>query len=103
MPELPEVQTDVDSLRPNIRNKKIEDVEVLEEVLIEKPSLEEFEQILTGQEIEEVRRRGKYIIMELDNGYYLVSHLRMTGRFIYSAAKEELNDSKQEMVWIIEK
>lgn len=92
MPELPEVQTVVDSLRPNIRDKRIKEVEVLEEVLIEKPSLEEFAEILIGQEIETVKRRGKYIIMELDNGYYLVTHLRMTGRFIYSAAEEELDD-----------
>ena len=92
MPELPEVQTVVDSLRPKICDKRFSKVEVLEEVLVEKPEIEEFKDILTEQKIESIRRRGKYIIMELGNGYYLVTHLRMTGRFIYNDTVEEVGE-----------
>ncbi|MBM7557087.1 bifunctional DNA-formamidopyrimidine glycosylase/DNA-(apurinic or apyrimidinic site) lyase [Halanaerobacter jeridensis] len=92
MPELPEVQTVVDTLKPNIIDKKIEAVEVIEEKLVEKPRLEEFKDLLVGQIITNVKRRGKYIIIELDNSYYLVSHLRMTGRFSYVDDGQEIGD-----------
>ena len=92
MPELPEVQTVVDSLRPKICNKRFSKVEVVEEMLVEKTEIEEFKDILTEQKIESIRRRGKYIIMELGNGYYLVTHLRMTGRFIYNDTVEEVGE-----------
>ena len=92
MPELPEVQTVVDTLRPNIIDKKINRIEVIEEKLVEKPSINEFEDTLVEQTIIDVTRRGKYIVMELDNGYYLVSHLRMTGRFSYIDDEQEVGD-----------
>lgn len=92
MPELPEVQTVVDTLRPNIIDKEIIEVEVIEEKLVEKPAVEEFKTVLKEQVIKDVKRRGKYIIIELDNEYYLVSHLRMTGRFSYFADEAKLGD-----------
>ena len=38
-----------------------------------------------GSEIEELRRRGKYLIAELDCGRELVIHLGMTGRLCFAA------------------
>ncbi|MBA7662033.1 Formamidopyrimidine-DNA glycosylase [subsurface metagenome] len=37
-----------------------------------------------------VKRRGKYLILELDSGESLIIHLRLTGRLIYSSEREEL-------------
>ncbi|AGB40424.1 formamidopyrimidine-DNA glycosylase Fpg [Halobacteroides halobius DSM 5150] len=89
MPELPEVQTVVDTLQGFILNKEITDVKIKQERLIAQSKPEDFKEILIGSKIEEVRRRGKYIIIELDNRYYLVTHLRMTGRFVYTKQDEE--------------
>ncbi|ADL11919.1 DNA-formamidopyrimidine glycosylase [Acetohalobium arabaticum] len=91
MPELPEVQTVVDTLTESVLKKEITDVEVKNEKLIANLEVEEFIDTLTGSRIEDIRRRGKYIIMELDTDYYLVTHLRMTGRFVYCQKKEEVD------------
>ena len=90
MPELPEVQTVVDTLRPEVVNKKIQAVKVIEEKLISCPSLEEFKEILTDNKIIDVSRRGKYIIIELADGHFLVTHLRMTGRIVATTSDKEL-------------
>jgi len=84
MPELPEVQTVVDTLYPRVIDKEIIAVEVKRDELIANVDAKEFENKLIGAKIENVRRRGKYIIIELDNSYYLVGHLRMTGYFFYT-------------------
>ncbi|GAB6138229.1 DNA-formamidopyrimidine glycosylase [Halanaerobaculum tunisiense] len=91
MPELPEVQTVVDTLQDFILEKEITQVEVKNEKLIAYPSAEKFQELLPGCRIEEVRRRGKYIIIELDTGYSLVTHLRMTGRLVYASQEDELD------------
>ncbi|WP_027339350.1 DNA-formamidopyrimidine glycosylase [Halonatronum saccharophilum] len=91
MPELPEVQTVVDTLADLVLNKEIIDVEVKQEELIAKPSVKEFKSILKGVKIDRVRRRGKYIVVELSNGYYLVTHLRMTGRFFYASKETKVD------------
>ncbi|TDX59032.1 DNA-formamidopyrimidine glycosylase [Orenia marismortui] len=84
MPELPEVQTVVDTLYSRVLDKKIVDVEVKREELIANVDSQEFENRLIDVKINNVRRRGKYIIIELDSGEYLVGHLRMTGYFFYA-------------------
>lgn len=76
MPELPEVQAVVDSLNQLI-NQQITSVEVRANVVI--PQETEFANHLVGQNINDISRRGKYIIIRLDDGY-LVVHLRMTGK-----------------------
>ncbi|GAB6099260.1 bifunctional DNA-formamidopyrimidine glycosylase/DNA-(apurinic or apyrimidinic site) lyase [Halanaerocella petrolearia] len=91
MPELPEVQTVVDTLSDFVLDKEIVDVDVEKEKLIAYPEVEEFKKVLSDSKIEKVRRRGKYIIIELDNDYYLVTHLRMTGRFVYTKQKDEID------------
>jgi formamidopyrimidine-DNA glycosylase len=91
MPELPEVQTVVDSLKPYVLDKEIIEVEVLNEKLIANEDKKTLTEVVAGSKIEEVTRRGKYIVIKLSNGYYLVTHLRMTGRFSYLEDKEELD------------
>jgi formamidopyrimidine-DNA glycosylase len=76
MPELPEVQAVVDSLYKLI-NQQITSVDVRAKVVI--PQETEFANYLVGQNINNISRRGKYIIIMLDDGY-LIAHLRMTGK-----------------------
>jgi formamidopyrimidine-DNA glycosylase len=85
MPELPEVETVRRSLEPNLINKKIADVKVNLPKLIKIPSGDEetFKTNLTGRQFKTIKRRGKYLLFYLDQGWVLVIHLRMTGRLIY--------------------
>ena len=42
-----------------------------------------------GRRIEALRRRGKYLIAELDGERYLVMHLRMTGNLLGSRPDDD--------------
>ena len=79
MPELPEVETVKNTLKRQVLGKKIIGVDVLYD-MIEKPSIEEFKELVKGQTIIDIKRRGKFLMFEL-NDYYLLSHLRMEGKF----------------------
>lgn len=84
MPELPEVQTVSMALRnggrgnPAIVGHIIEDVTVLWQKTIAAPSVADFESLALGQRIMDVRRRGKFILIDLVT-HTLVVHLRMSG------------------------
>jgi len=84
MPELPEVETVCRGLRNRIIGDSIELVEVLRKDSIAYPSPELFTTALQGHVFHSVRRRGKYILIDLDKSAGLVCHLRMSGRFLIS-------------------
>lgn len=81
MPELPEVETVKNKLKSLVLNKKIIDVNVLYSNIIEYPNVIDFKNKIKGQTINDIKRRGKWLMFELDN-YYLLSHLRMEGKYI---------------------
>ena len=89
MPELPEVETVRLSLEKLYLNKKIESVEVLLSRMILSP-LDDFKTIVTGSRFISFSRKGKYLFLNLDNGYTIVSHLRMEGKYIKVLKGEEL-------------
>lgn len=80
MPELPEVETVKETLKRKILNKKIINVEVMYSKIIEYPSKEQFKKELINQTIIDIKRKGKWLMFEL-NDYYLLSHLRMEGKY----------------------
>lgn len=79
MPELPEVETVKNTLKKQVVGKKIMSVDVLYN-MIEKPELDTFKKQVIGQSIIDIKRRGKFLMFEL-NDYYLLSHLRMEGKY----------------------
>jgi formamidopyrimidine-DNA glycosylase len=80
MPELPEVETVVRSLRPAIVGRRIVNAEFTGlRVLI--GSARKTSNALAGRKIVAVERHGKFISIRLDRGY-LVVHLGMTGRLL---------------------
>ena len=82
MPELPEVETVVRGLNRLIIKKKI--INESHDWPKSFPnSPESVEAFMVGSEIENVRRRAKVIIIDLDSGYSLVVHLKMTGQIVY--------------------
>lgn len=78
MPELPEVETIVRGLQPALPGKVIERARVLWERTLAEPALQQFLTQAAGQRIEQVTRRGKFIVVGLKRGTLLV-HLRMSG------------------------
>ncbi len=70
MPELPEVETVVQDLRPQLSGRRIESLQltrdrVIQDRLIRYPTARQFVQRLRGRTIASVARRGKYIVMPL--------------------------------------
>ncbi len=84
MPELPEVETIRRGLKDFIVSKKITKIEVLCDKSFQgQPDQAE------NQTIKAIRRFGKALILDLDNGTSLMIHLRMTGQLIYDGKKTE--------------
>lgn len=79
MPELPEVETVKNTLKKQILGKTILDVDILYN-MIEEPDIDEFKKLIKSQKIIDIKRRGKWLMFEL-NDYYLLSHLRMEGKY----------------------
>ena len=80
MPELPEVETVVRGLRSKVVGRIIKKVNIYYENIIEYPDVCSFQEKIKNQKINEINRYGKWIIFVLDN-YYLLSHLRMEGKY----------------------
>lgn len=89
MPELPEVQTIVNDLRPLLLKKSIAKLEVLDNRLNQLSQPEQFNLII-HQTISDLSRRAKNLVISLANGHYLVIHLKMTGQLIWQADKKWL-------------
>ena len=81
MPELPEVETTRRQLEPRLQGRRITSFEVApgaERLLLGVPQAAMRAQ-LVGRRIDGVGRRGKYLVIDLDDGRHWVLHLRMTG------------------------
>ncbi len=90
MPELPEVETVVRDLRPRLTGRRLVRVRVGDKPLRRAWS-PEWADRLAGRRVTAVRRRGKWILLDLDRGL-LVVHLGMTGRFTAGPADRPLED-----------
>jgi formamidopyrimidine-DNA glycosylase len=80
MPELPEVETVRRGLAPAMEGARLAKVEVRDRRL-RWPIAKDFEKRLTGQTVEGLGRRAKYLLADLSSGEVLVMHLGMSGSF----------------------
>ena len=92
MPELPEVETVKETLKRKILNKKIIDALILYPKIIEYPTTDLFKKQIINQTINDIQRRGKWLMFVLDD-YYLFSHLRMEGKYNLKNKNEILSDT----------
>jgi formamidopyrimidine-DNA glycosylase len=90
MPELPEVEIVTRNLRDLIVGRTILRAKLIRPLLAPNSSPTQFSQWLRGSRIEYVGRRGKHILLMLDNGRVLITHLRMSGRFLLLSSKNTL-------------
>ena len=91
MPELPEVETVVRSLISKVVDRTIVQISAPWEKVLSGLSLSEVQLRITGKQIENISRRGKFLIFSLSGGENLVIHLRMTGKlFVQDSNPVEL-------------
>lgn len=83
MPELPEVETVRLGLLRYLPGKKIERFEVRVPKLFQGDAAQ-----VEGATIQDVRRRAKVLMIDLDNEQSLVVHLKMTGQLVYQSSDE---------------
>ena len=108
MPELPEVQSTVDYLIPRIKGLNIINSKFTWRNAILTHTPEVLQKLLSGKKIVEIRRRAKFIVLELCQDLkisYLLFHLRMSGsievvssklpRDPYDRCWLELNNGKE--------
>lgn len=88
MPELPEVETTVRDLRKEILNKKFLDLWTDSKKLIKMP-FKKFKKEIKGRKIENIWRRGKNIIFDLDSKKFLLIHQKLTGHLLLGKWKIE--------------
>ncbi|MBR2215072.1 MAG: bifunctional DNA-formamidopyrimidine glycosylase/DNA-(apurinic or apyrimidinic site) lyase [Selenomonadaceae bacterium] len=98
MPEMPEVEVIRRSLEGYLRGRTIQKSEVLLPRQVKRPETAEFIKRVQGETIEEVGRRGKYLIMKLSGDTDLIVHLRMTGRLVFSP-EGEVKDSHPRLIF----
>lgn len=108
MPELPEVENVRNGLKQLITGKTITSVRVLWANIIKDPSVSEFTRRIEGQKIEDIRRRGKFLLFVLTEDV-LISHLRMEGKYRLEGPEVPLSkhthvvfelDSKEELRYL---
>ena len=90
MPELPEVETVVRGLRAEgLEGARIVNVEVrCPQIAAGAPGA--LRRAATGRRVDRVARRGKYIVIVLDNAQRVLIHLRMTGKLRFGDARTPL-------------
>lgn len=86
MPELPEIEVLRRSLRPLLVGERIVGLRVRNPALREPVDRRRLARRVRGRVIEAVRRRAKYLLIDLERGQTLVVHLGMSGRLTRVAA-----------------
>src|SRR3989344_3017421 len=97
MPELPEVHTTVTGLQKVLPKLSITDVwsdmwsvsKLARNTIKDKTYFSYFKKFVLNQKIISVTRRAKYILINLDNGFTMVVHMKMTGHLMVGRWKVE--------------
>ena len=100
MPELPEVETIKNLLKPQLVNHKIIRVDILrEKTILGDPNV--FKSSLEGEMFLDVSRIGKYLIFHLTNEIVFISHLRMEGKY-FEYYKDEPNTKHARVIFYLD-
>src|SRR5512134_2516160 len=82
MPELPEVETVRRMLEQHVRGRRIARALTSKKPL-RFPMTPGWKRRVAGRSIAALRRHGKYLLIDLDGGMTLLSHLGMSGRWLF--------------------
>jgi len=92
VPELPEVETIAADLRPHLLGRTIVRCDLRFPTIVRHPEPEMFVDLIAGLRIESVSRRGKYILVGLEESRVLVVHLGMSGQLRLVEASTPIAD-----------
>jgi formamidopyrimidine-DNA glycosylase len=96
MPELPEVEYTARQLRVTIVGATIRQAQVFWERTVGHPTLIEFLEEIAKRRIEGIRRRGKFLLLDLSGDMLLTIHRRMTGNLFILPSGWEIDTSLQQ-------
>jgi formamidopyrimidine-DNA glycosylase len=91
LPELPEVETIRRALEPLLSGRRIERAAIFDYRLTLPEPPDAVAQQLSGERIERIDRRGKYLLVRFGSGRVLLVHLRMTGSLREGRLDEDLH------------
>jgi formamidopyrimidine-DNA glycosylase len=89
MPELPEVEAVVRTLRPLVQGQRVRCVHVFHPIAVKPQSPSRLAELATDRRILVVERKGKYVILVLERGLVTL-HFRLDGQLVWFANGEEL-------------
>jgi formamidopyrimidine-DNA glycosylase len=89
MPELPEVEAVVRTLRPLVQGRRIRCVHVLHSIATKPQAASHIARHSQGRRIHAVKRQGKYVLLDLDRGL-LTMHFKLDGQLLWFANAKEL-------------
>ena len=88
MPELAEVYTVKEVLKKQILHKRIKNIKILYNKIIEN-DIEDFKAKLINKEFIDIKQKAKYLVFETQDNY-LISHLRMEGKYFVKDKNAEI-------------
>jgi formamidopyrimidine-DNA glycosylase len=89
MPEVPEVEAVVRTLRPLVEGRRIRCVHVFHAIATKPQTATRVARFAQDQRIRNVDRKGKYVLLALDRGL-LTMHFRLDGQLLWFANAREL-------------
>lgn len=93
MPELPEVITTVNYLKPRVVNKRIKEVFLFDPLILKRPSKAKFQKQLTGKKILDLTYRGKNILFFLEGNLVLLIHQKLSGHLLFGQWDKKKKES----------
>lgn len=108
MPELPEVHTTVTGLQRVLPELSITNIwtDMWSTARLSKNTIKDrsyfpyFKKYVVGKKVLRVHRRAKHILIDLDNGFTMIIHMKMTGHLMYGKYKQNKKHNGKEWPWI---
>jgi formamidopyrimidine-DNA glycosylase len=98
MPELPEVESFKRYVNSTSLHKPIDAIEVRSNLILEDLTPDKLEKTLVGQEFLSCQRYGKYLFIDVNRKFWIVTHFGMTGNLKYF--KDMKDDPKHDRLLI---
>lgn len=108
MPELPEVHTTVTGLSTVLPGLSFDAVwsdmwsesKLAKNTIKDKTYFSYFKKYALNHTVISVTRRAKHILINLDNGFTIIIHMKMTGHLMYGTYKENKSYNGREWPWL---
>lgn len=108
MPELPEVHTTVTGLHKVLPGLSItaiwsdmwSDAKICKNTIKDHSYFAYFKKYALNQKVVTVRRRAKHILIDLENGFTIIIHMKMTGHLMYGKYQQNKKYNGREWSWI---